>query len=109
MRSPGGHTPDLICIALGANYYDVYADVIVHNASTLCESVSHKIAFAAARTDTEAYALSDSQILSDYKDNIVTFGKYPKEIARAMGDRFFFGRFDTLEEAFKFNEEVLKK
>ena len=109
MRSPGGHTPDLICIALGANYYDVYADVIVHNASTLCDGAIHKIAFAGARQDKVTYALSDSQILANYKDNIVTFGKYPPEIARAMGDRFFFGRFDSIDEALKFNEDVLKK
>ena len=109
MRSPGGNTPDLICIALGANYYDVYADVIVNNASTLGIGAMHAIAFASARKDNIQYKLSDSEILSNYKEQIVTFGKYPPDIARAMGDRFFFGKFKTLDEALKFNNDVLKK
>lgn len=109
MRCPGGNTPDLLSIALNNSYYDVYADVIVSNSTMVDLNKEHYIAIACARRDFNNYKVSDSQILNDYKDNVIIFGQYPKIIAGAMGDRFFYARFKTLEEALKFNDVVLEK
>ncbi|MCR4911490.1 MAG: ATP-grasp domain-containing protein [Bacilli bacterium] len=109
MRSPGGNTPDLLSLALGASYYDVYADVICSNFTTVNLDVPHKIAISVARKSRFSYRESDSSILAQYADNIKEFGTYSKEISKAMGERYFFATFDTVEEALKFQEFVLRK
>ena len=97
MRSPGGNTPDLLCIALNDSYYEVYADVIAFNKTTKDLNKKHYIAIAVSRRDNFFYRYNDDQIKKNFKENIVTYGHYSKEIAQAMGDRFFFGRFETID------------
>ena len=109
MRSPGGHTPDLLSMALDASYYDIYADVIVNNATSVDLNKKHYIAIACCRRNYKTYEISDSQILYDFKDNILHSGNYPKEIAAAMGDRYFFARFENLEDALKFKDFIIRK
>ena len=109
MRSPGGHTPDLLSIALDESYYDIYADVIVSNCTFVDINKKHYVAAACSRRNEDIYALSDSQILAMYENNIKSFGSYPKAISAAMGDRFFFARFETMEEAEDFVKHVLKR
>ena len=109
MRSPGGNTPDLLSIALNDSYYEVYADVIAFNSTTKDLNGKHYIAIAVSRRDNFIYKYNDDQIKWDYKDKIVTYGHYSKEIAPAMGDRFFFARFETVEEAKHFKDTVWEK
>ena len=108
MRSPGGNTPDLLSIALNDSYYEVYADIITKDSTDVDLNKKHYIAIAVSRRNNFSYQISDDQIKCDFKDSIVTTGYYSKEIAPAMGDRFFFARFDTVEEALKFKDVVLK-
>ena len=109
MRSPGGNTPDLLTMALDASYYEIYADVIVNNSTTVDINKKHYVATSISRRNNAEYKLSDSQVLAQYSDNIKLFGTYPKEIAVAMGDRWFYARFDTVEEVMDFKEAVLQK
>ena len=69
----------------------------------------HYIAIAVSRRDNFFYRYNDDQIKKNFKENIVTYGHYSKEIAPAMGDRFFFGRFETIDEALKFKDIVWEK
>ena len=108
MRSPGGNTPDLLSIALNDSYYQVYADVVANNSTTVDLNKKHYIAISVSRRNRFSYQYSDEQIKNDYRDYIVTTGNYSPEIAPAMGDRFFFGKFETVEEALKFKDVVLK-
>ena len=109
MRSPGGNTPDLLTLALDASYYDIYADVIVSNTTTVDINKKHYVSASVSRQNKNTYKVSDSEILAEYADNIKYHGTYPPEIAVAMGDRFFYGRFDTNEEAIAFADKVLDK
>ena len=109
MRSPGGNTPDLLCIALNDSYYEVYADVIAFNKTSKDLNKKHYIAIAVSRRNNFQYFYNDDQIKENFKENIVTYGHYSKEIAPAMGDRFFFGRFKTIDEALKFKDIVWQR
>lgn len=109
MRSPGGNTPDLLTLALQESYYNVYADVIVKDSTDVDLKKKHKIAISSARKDRFNYVKSDSEILANYSEQIKKFGIYSKEISLAMGNRYFFAAFDTLDEALAFNEDVLAK
>ena len=109
MRSPGGNTPDLLCMALDASYYEIYADVIVNNSTTIDINKKHYVSVSVSRQNKNTYKVSDSEILSEFAENIKSHGVYPPEIAVAMGDRYFYGRFDTTEEALRFTDKVLEK
>ena len=109
MRSPGGNTPDLLCIAFNSSYYEVYADVIAYDKTNKNLNDKHYIAIAVSRRNNFFYKYNDDQIKWDYKDNIVTFGHYSSAIAPAMGDRFFFARFDTVKQAEEFKDRVWEK
>ena len=109
MRSPGGNTPDLLSMALNASYYNVYADVIVNNATQEDLSRDKYIAIAVSRRNNFSYKYSDSQILAEYAENVKHFGNYSKEIAVAMGDRYIYANFKTLEDALKFKDKVWEK
>lgn len=109
MRSPGGNTPDLLTLALQSSYYEVYADVIVKDKTDVDLNKKHKIAISVSRKDRFSYAKSDSEVLANYAEQIKEFGKYSKEIAVAMGDRYFFATFDKLEDALAFKDDLLKK
>ena len=107
MRSPGGNTPDLLSLAFNESYYDVYADVIVKD-STDINPNKHFISISVARKNGFNYEKSDSEILDIYKDQIKEFGRYAPEIARAMGDRYFFAVFETIDEALAFQQVSMK-
>ncbi|MBO4668132.1 MAG: ATP-grasp domain-containing protein, partial [Bacilli bacterium] len=85
MRSPGGNTPDLLCIAFNNSYYEVYADVIAYDKTNKKLDDKHYIAIAVSRRNNFFYKYNDDQIKWDYKDYIVTYGHYSPAIAPAMG------------------------
>lgn len=109
MRSPGGNTPDLISLAINANYYKIYADVICYNKSLEDLNKEKYIAMSVARHDSKVYRNTHSDILNKYKDNIREVGVYPKGIREAMGDHFYFATFNDLKSANEFKDFVLKQ
>ena len=109
MRSPGGNTPDLLSIALDKSYYEVYADVIVNNSTSINLNEKHYIAISVSRRKEFTYRYSDSEIIAEYSNEVKSFGTYPKEIAGAMGDKYFFARFDDLDSALAFKDKVYEK
>ena len=106
MRSPGGNTPDLIALSINANYYKVYADVIAFNESREDLSKEKYIAISVSRRDRNTYSHNAEEIKAKYGDALAEYGRYPYEIAVAMGDEFFFGKFKTLEEALSFKDFI---
>ncbi len=109
MRSPGGNTPDLLSIAFNDSYYEVYGDIIAKNKTDKDLNKKHYIAISVSRRNNLQYLYNDDQIRDIYQKNIVTYGHYSREIAVAMGDRFFFGRFETIDEALKFKDTIWQK
>lgn len=109
MRSPGGDTPDLLSIALNDSYYDVYADTIVFNKVNVDLTKKHYIAISVSRKDRFKYVHSLDEINQKYSANIVRHGYYDKAIAAAMGNEFFFGRFENVNDALEFQRFVMAK
>lgn len=109
MRSPGGDTPDLLSIALDDSYYEVYADVIVFNKCNKDLNKKHYISISVARKDRFTYEHTLDEINAKYSSKIVRHGYYDKAIADCMGNEFFFGRFESVDEALEFQQFVMKK
>jgi biotin carboxylase len=109
MRSPGGDTPDLLSIALNNSYYDVYGDIIAYNQIKIDLSAQKYLAISVARKDRFNYLHPLNDITTTYKDNLVAHGRYPKGIALAMGDEFYFGRFNDIPSALSFQQYIQEK
>ncbi|MCR5490619.1 MAG: carbamoylphosphate synthase large subunit [Bacilli bacterium] len=103
MRSPGGNTPDLIDYANSVSVYEIYADVIAYDENRQKMDHPKFYAWSAARRDEIPYKHSDAEIRERYKNNICMTGRYPKSIAGAMGDNYYFAKFKTLDEAIEFD------
>ena len=109
MRSPGGYTPELLSIALGNSYYDVYADIIAYNKTPITPMNNKFYAISVAKKDRFSYIHSNDEIATLFKPFIIESGRYPKSIADAMGDEYFFGKFRELQNAITFQNYVQKK
>ena len=105
MRSPGGFTPSLISIAWQASYFDLYADMIVGKKDDNSKPNNY-IAIAVSRKDRFQYVRSHEDIMNRYGWLIKIYGHYPKAYATAMGDHFYYGEFDNLEDALKFKDYI---
>ena len=106
MRSPGGNTPDLIALSINANYYKIYADVIAFNENRQDMTKQKYIAISVSKRDGNTYAHNYDDIMKKYGDKVKVHDRYPYEIAVAMGDEFYFGIFDNLEEALEFKDFI---
>ena len=102
MRSPGGITPELLCMSLGGSYYDVYADTIVYGSSDISKYVNRRIAISVNRKREFQYVHSHDEIYQRWGSNIQEYGHYSEDFRAAMGDEYYLGRFETLEEAMAF-------
>ena len=80
--------------------------MIVKNITTVDINKPHYIAAGVARRNFKRYVYSDAEILEKYQGNIKEFGKYTPEIADAMGDKYFFARFDKRIDAIEFSKVV---
>lgn len=109
MRPPGGNTPELLSIALNASFYDCYAQIIDHDCIDEDLSKNKFIAISVARKDHFNYVHNHDQIMSLYQNSIADYGRYSKEIALNMGDSYYFGRFDSVEQALEFQKFIQQK
>lgn len=109
MRPVGGYTPDLISIATSVSFYDVYADMIAYDENRQDMTKEKYFAMSVSRRDRLTYKHSFDEILEKYKNEIKNYGRYPKSISDAMGDTFFMGRFENLDDAMKFQEFIREK
>ncbi len=109
MRSPGGDTPDLLSIAMNGSYYDAYADTIVFNKLNSPINNTHEVAISVSKKNRFSYIHNHEEIENHYKENIIRHGLYPKSIADAMGDEFYFAKFSKVIDALKFKDFVMQK
>lgn len=109
MRSPGGNTPDLIDFANSVSVYEIYADVIAYDENRQDLNKQKYYAWSAARRDEIAYRHSEAEIKEKYGSSICMSGRYPKGIATAMGNTYYFAKFLTLAEAEAFDAFVRER
>ena len=106
MRPAGGFTPDLINFANSIDCYQVWADVMAFDENRQEDKYPHYFAGCASRRDCHNYLRSDEEILEKYKDRIAAYGRYPKVLSGAMGDRYFMGKFDNEKQLNEFRDYV---
>ena len=106
MRPAGGYTPDLIDFANSVSVYDIYADVICFDENRQKMDYPKYYAFASARRDGVNYLHSEDEILAHYQNHLCLYGRYPAHMAIAMGDSFYYAKFDSFEEGQAFDRFV---
>lgn len=109
MRSPGGNTPDLLCLALNGSYYDIYAEVIANNYCDTSSFNNRKVAISVNKKNDFIYVHTHEEIVNKYGSNIKEHGFYNVEIRDALGDEFYFAQFENEEEALAFTKFVQEK
>lgn len=109
MRPPGGYTPDLIDFANGLSCYEIYADAICYGENRQDLAKEKHYAFSSCRRDEYRYAHSHEDILNAFHEAICAYGRYPKEMAVAMGDSYYFARFKSVDEGMRFDAYVRQK
>jgi hypothetical protein len=109
MRPPGGNTLNLLSIALNHSFYDYYAEVMMLDKLKTPFAKNKIVAICAARKNIYNYKFNNGEILSKYGNSIVEQGRYPKSIALAMGDIYYYARFENLPEAIQFADDICQK
>ena len=104
MRPAGGFTPDLINFSQSFNDYQIWADIIAFNENRQDLNMPKYYCACASRRDFANYEHSDQEVLDKYYGKICNYGRYPDALSRAMGNRFFMAKFDSLEEVEEFRK-----
>lgn len=109
MRPAGGYTPDLIDFANSVSCYDIYADVICYDENRQQNDYPRYYALSISRRDCYNYVHPLHEILARYKDHLCMHGRYPDHMAEAMGNEYFFLKFEKIEDGFEANDFILAK
>lgn len=109
MRPAGGYTPDLIDYANSVSCYEIYADVVCYDENRQDMNKTKYYAFASARKDCWKYVHTESEILAKYHDAMCMYGRYPVHMALAMGDTYYYAKFEKYEDGLAFDEFVRGK
>ena len=98
MRPAGGFTPDLINFSQSISTYQLYGDVMAYNENRQKMDFEKYFAACASRRDNVEYEYTDVNVLEKFYGKVSHYGRYPKALSGAMGNRFFMAKFDTIEE-----------
>lgn len=109
MRPAGGYTPDLIDFANSVSIFDIYADVICFDENRQDLNKEKYYAFASSRRKELSYVHKEDEILNGFKDSLCMHGTYPKDIAVAMGDYFYYAKFKDFNKGLEFDKFVRDK
>jgi hypothetical protein len=109
MRPAGGYTPDLIDFANSVSCYEIYADVITKDRNDQDMSKEKYYAFAVSRRDELSYAHTQEEIFNQWGAYLCAHGVYPKHMADAMGDDYFYAKFKDFSMGLAFDRFVREK
>lgn len=109
MRPAGGYTPDLINFANSVSCYEIYADVIAYDKNNQDMNKEKFYAFSVSRRDELDYLHSQEEIFNKYGSVLCAHGVYPKHMADAMGDDYFYAKFKTIEDGLAFDSFIRAK
>ncbi|MDO5540493.1 MAG: ATP-grasp domain-containing protein [Eubacteriales bacterium] len=107
MRPCGGFTPDMIDFAHSTDVYKIWADMIAFDRSTMPVGKASYCAFA-GRRDGKDFALTHSDIMEKYKDNIKMAERLPEVLATAMGNQMYVAVFSSQKQMDVFYKDILK-
>lgn len=93
MRPSGGVSPDMMNYANSADVYRVWADMIVHDKTTVALSNDKYFCVFVGRRDGRPYKYSHAEVLSKYRANITISDRLPDVLSGAMGNQMYMARF----------------
>jgi hypothetical protein len=109
MRPAGGYTPDLIDYANSVSCYEIYADVICYDENRQDMSKPKYYAFASARKDNITYEHTRDEVLAKYANAMCMYGRYPTHMALAMGNEYYYAKFQDFATGLAFDDYVRAK
>jgi hypothetical protein len=98
MRPAGGYTPDMINYASGADYYQLWADMICYDEARHTYNGSRSFCAYIGRWDEISYHHSHDQICQRYGRRIKDSGRLTGILEGTMGDDFYIIVADTAQE-----------
>ena len=107
MRPAGGYTPDMMDFAHSTDVYQIYADMVTHDARYLPEAQQHFYCVYASRKDGHTYTRTHDDIMARYGANMMMQEEMPPMNWPQMGRYMYTARLATFEEAQAFIEWVL--
>lgn len=98
LRPPGGYTPDMMNYANGLDIYQIWADMVCFNATSIDTSKRPYICVFASRRDEHMYRHTHQEILSIYRDFLYMEERMPEVLSDAMGNQMYTACFKTMDE-----------
>ena len=109
MRPTGCYPPYLIDLANSVRCYQIYADGVSYHENRQDMNKEKFYAFAVSRLDVYDYVHTIDEIKEKFKNNLCMSGRYPKHIASAMGDEYYYAKFKNFEDGLAFDQFVRAK
>ena len=98
VRPPGGYSPDMMNFAHSTDVYQIWADMVTLDRSTLPPSRDNHICVYAGRRDAHAYVHSHEDVIARYGDSIVMCERMPDALSNDMGNQMYTARLDSMQE-----------
>ena len=109
VRPPGGYSPDMMNFAHSTDVYQIWADMVTLDRSTLPPSRDNHICVYAGRRDAHAYAHSHEDVIARYGDSIVMCERMPDALSNDMGNQMYTARLDSMQERDEFIRYVQER
>ena len=102
MRPAGGYTPDMMDFAHSTDVYQIYADMVAFDRSSLPESREHCYCVYASRKDGHTYTRTHQEIMARYGGDMVMQEEMPPMNWPQMGRYMYTAKLKTFEEVQEF-------
>ncbi len=109
MRPAGGYTPDMMNFAHSTDVYQIWADMVAFDKSTLPPPEEEHYAVYASRRDKYNYVHTDAEIREKYKTSLVMTERLPAIWWGAMGNYMYMAHAENEEGAKAFISFVQEK
>jgi len=108
MRPAGGMLPDMMDHAHSCDVYQIYADMVAFDENRGREIRTDQCCVFAGRKDRFVHTHSHEDILSHYKDDIITAERMPDVFSAAMGNQMYMAVFGEVADALEFGRYILE-
>ncbi|MGN1212015.1 MAG: acetyl-CoA carboxylase biotin carboxylase subunit family protein [Candidatus Cryptobacteroides sp.] len=88
MRPAGGYTPDMMDFAHSVDVYQIWADMVLRDSTSIKAGDSHLCLYY-GRRDTRVYLHSHEEILGRYGSQLAMCMRMPDAISPAMGNQMY--------------------
>ena len=99
----------MINFANSINCYDLYAEVMAYDKTITKDEYPHYYCGCASRRDGNYYHIPSQDILNEYYYLICAHGRYPDVLAGDMGNEYFIGKFNSIDDMINFRYKVESK